>query len=426
MKYNGILHRDLGLMEIRSISDTNILLPDQSVTTSHVKTIAKEVQNVLIHHGSGSYLSTHEPLLGTILKIFGKTGNLQRNYIGFTHPSTLSERSFKDYLQLLNSTQLPNHTVLPRVEAAGTQFTYGFVLGLSVNETGASPTAVSDMTFGSKHVSSIQPRYIYFRPGSHRATAISVQRKHSQDMEEIVLFNKNRLHPLGSRTLDEFFNTIHCISDNLKRNLGFSGFNSLKKIAFYGVEIKCLEKARLPASVQSLTIANNFLPEHPRTRHTFQETQLLQSFIQTKKDTNPLLIEFIHVQRVFWSAGFPETTGYGTLLELIRATHGMKYQCIQQKLDYHGELQDFATPSLEIASHRLGEQTYPDTAIHQFALKTPLMRKFGLEWEPIMEPIVHGALTNGFITRASSLAVIIGIFYFCMIMLILSRMRWHQ
>ena len=102
-----------------------------------------------------------------------------------------------------------------------------------------------------------------------------------------------------------------------------------------------------------------------------------------------------------------EYTDYRAIIDLINSTHSMRTQCIQQRLTYEGELHDFATPTLEIASYRLDERTFSDWEIFQFAEQTPLMTKFGLEWNIIQDPFVRGSVLPGFISRASNLAVIV-------------------
>lgn len=393
-EFSKFLYRDLGLLDVASIGSSATLASDESTTIGHIDKYSQEPNNILIQYEHSAHSSLHETRLTKILESFSK-GDIKRNYVGFTNTTALSKQSVENYQQLLRSIQLPKHTVLPRSRKSDKTSRWGCVLGLAVDE--AIPLG---------EIAPRETKYIYFRPESDINAAISVQRKHSKGIKEIVLFWNDHLRQSGLRIMgvDMFFHMADCIpSYNPKAE--FSRFKFLTKIALYAVEIWLLRGISLPATVESLTVAHNFYPLNSLVPRNFGEPQLLRRFLQSKKEKSSLLTEFIHVQRVIWPGAEVEYTDYAAILDLINNTHGMKVQCIQQQLRYDGHLEDFATPTLEIASHRLDERTFNDSEISRFAVQTPLMTKFGLEWNFVREPFFSGSVLPGFISRASSLAV---------------------
>ena len=382
----------------------NTLSQQQTMSVEHYEEYGPKAGNIQIHLEPMNEDVLSQAIWSRVLATFTQRQTLSRDYIGFTDNNALDEVADMAVRDLLAKVPLGHATVFPRVRRDMKHCIVGAVLGVQTDHVRDTYAMAPQETTSSFE----RLAQLYIRPQAGLEIVQTVQREHSKAIEELMLFwpcSTTQDHD-DSVTIEDILGSIlNPICGH--RQFRFDQASCLTRLALYSFDIARLESHALPTSINSLTMVNNiFRPNNP---WEYNETKLLQALLQAKAASSTPLIEFIHVQRVRHSS--PMDTGiervhYDVLLDVIRKNPEMMVQCIHQPYPCHGHsLADFATPSLEIASHRFNWRTFDEHELLSFAIRASSLRKYGMEWHHILQPFLRHVVTDEFIRHAESLAV---------------------
>lgn len=373
------LHRDLGMLDVRTLTIADTLTKHDSMRIEHLRMHGHGAKDLLMHYQEAGDVFSDHLKLSRLLDVYQPDQNKQEclRYLGFTLTSGLRPLRYAVLMQYLKRNVLPQHLALPQLNGnADMRQHWGAVLGLSPHPDPQQSNAG-------------QRNELYIRPHSYSGAAQELIQSHNASIEEAVLFG-------AAPEVD------HPYWPEIYYRLGFAETTHLTKLCLYDFDMWKLAGTILPVTIQSITFANNTVSSaSPR----FAFNDFLDSFMEMKAESNIALTEFINVQRVEWPGGAFDFVPCEELLSMISGVCGMRTQCVQQLENYTGDLEAFATPSLEIASHRLGRFHPSDIQIQRFGNIAKKVRKFGLQWRPIQHIHDSGTLSSDFLLRASGLAV---------------------